>query len=293
MNTLTRKTIAFIISVLFVGWFCINAGNVLATPANLTLGSRGDEVVQLQQGLNDKGYYCGEADGIFGSKTLSAVKQFQNNRGLTADGIVGPQTRNALNLSSAIKSTDTSQASYSGNLKQGSRGDAVAKLQNLLNRKDFYCGAADGIFGAKTYNAVVKFQQSCGLAADGIVGPRTRTALGLSNATVSAPSRDTTQVSRGSRVITIVATGYCPCNKCNYPYGGKPSYLGYPLARGIAAVDSRVIPMGSRLYIEGYGNAIAADKGGAIVGNRIDLCFDTHQEALNWGIRTVKVTVYN
>lgn len=289
MNTLTRKTLSFIISVLFVGWFCINAGNVLATPANLTLGSRGDDVVQLQQILNDKGYYCGEADGIFGSKTLSAVKQFQNKSGLTADGIVGLLTRNALNLSSAANST---QVSSTVNLKKGSRGDAVVKLQNLLNSKGFYCGTADGIFGVNTYNAVVRFQKSCGLTADGIVGPRTRSALALSG-TVSTPSRDTTEVSRGSWTTTIVATGYCPCNKCNYPYGGQPSYLGYPLAKGIAAVDASVIPMGSRLYIEGYGSAIAADKGGAIVGNRIDLCFNSHQEALNWGIRTVKVTVYN
>lgn len=289
MDTLTRKTITFIISVLFVGWFCINAGNVLATPANLAMGSRGDEVVQLQQSLNNKGYYCGEADGIFGSKTLSAVKQFQNDHGLTADGIVGPNTRNALNLSSDLKNT--------GILKQGSRGAAVVQLQNLLNQKGYYCGSADGILGVNTYNAVVKFQQSCGLATDGIVGPRTGAALGLSGTSgtnVSTPSRDTTTVSRGSgRVINIVATGYCPCNKCNYPYGGKPSFLGYPLTKGIAAVDSSVIPMGSRLYIEGYGNAIAADKGGAIVGNRIDLCFATHQEALDWGMRTVKVTVYN
>lgn len=292
MNTLTRKALTFIISILFVGWFCINAGNVLATPVNLTMGSRGDEVVQLQQVLNEKGYYCGEADGILGSKTLSAVKQFQNSCGLTADGIVGPLTRNALNLSS-VSSSDNSQASYSGNLKQGSRGDTVVQLQNILNSKGFYCGAADGIFGVKTYNAVVKFQKSCGLTADGIVGPRTRSALGFSGTNSSVPSRDTTEVSRGSWTTTVVATGYCPCNKCNYPYGGQPSYLGYPLAKGIVAVDSSVIPMGSRLYIEGYGSGIAADKGGAIVGNRIDLCFDSHQEALNWGIRTVKVTVYN
>ncbi|MBP8819787.1 MAG: hypothetical protein KBG91_05085 [Syntrophomonadaceae bacterium] len=50
--------------------------------------------------------------------------------------------------------------------------------------------------------------------------------------------------------------------------------------------------MGSRLYIEGYGDAIAADQGNAIKGNRIDLCFSTHQQALNWGIKTVKVTLY-
>jgi 3D (Asp-Asp-Asp) domain-containing protein len=63
------------------------------------------------------------------------------------------------------------------------------------------------------------------------------------------------------------------------------------LARGIVAVDPNVIPMGTKLYVEGYGEAIAADQGGAIKGNRIDLFFGSHQEALNFGKRTVKVTI--
>lgn len=172
------------------------------------------------------------------------------------------------------------------NLSWGSRGSEVSVLQQALNSRGYWCGEVDGIFGAKTYAAVLEFQKQSGLPATGLVGPLTRQALGLGqNASGS------TQVSRGSRYITLVATGYCPCAKCNYPYGGKPSYLGYPLGRGIAAVDPNVIPMGSRLIVPGYGTAIAADQGNAIKGNRIDLCFATHQEALNWGIRTVTVEV--
>jgi len=63
------------------------------------------------------------------------------------------------------------------------------------------------------------------------------------------------------------------------------------LTRGIVAVDPKVIPMGTKLYVEGYGEAIAADQGGAIKGNRIDLYFDTHQQALNYGMKTVNVTI--
>ena len=92
--------------------------------------------------------------------------------------------------------------------------------------------------------------------------------------------------------MTVLATGYCPCAKCNWPFVGQPSYLGYPLKKGIVAVDPKVIPMGSRLYIEGYGAAIAADQGGAIKGNHIDLCFSNHKEASSWGMKYVKVTVY-
>jgi 3D (Asp-Asp-Asp) domain-containing protein len=172
------------------------------------------------------------------------------------------------------------------NLSIGSRGNAVVEVQQALNAKGYWCGNADGIFGSKTHSAVITFQRDAGLGVDGIVGPQTQKALGLhSSSPASVPSR-------GTRTISLVATGYCPCAKCNYPYGGQPSYLGYPLKKGIVAVDPQVIPMGSRLYIEGYGSAIAADQGNAIKGNRIDLCFSTHQEALNWGIRTVRVTVY-
>jgi 3D (Asp-Asp-Asp) domain-containing protein len=87
------------------------------------------------------------------------------------------------------------------------------------------------------------------------------------------------------------ATAYCPCSKCNFPFYGAPSYLGLPLKQGIIAVDPQVIPMGSRLYVEGYGEGIAADQGNAIKGNRLDLCFATHQQALNYGVKNVKVTI--
>lgn len=109
-----------------------------------------------------------------------------------------------------------------------------------------------------------------------------------------APTRTDNTVSRGSttRTISMVATGYTDAPEENYPYAGQPSYIGLPLARGIVAVDPNVIPMGTKLYVEGYGEAIAADQGGAIKGNRIDLFFDSKWEANTWGIKPVRVTVY-
>lgn len=56
-------------------------------------GCKGDDVKWLQERLNAAGYSCGEVDGIFGRKTLTATKNFQGSRGLVADGIVGPLTR--------------------------------------------------------------------------------------------------------------------------------------------------------------------------------------------------------
>lgn len=185
-----------------------------------------------------------------------------------------------------LVSSGAAQAAV-GNLSWGSQGEGVVNLQRELNERGYWCGPTDGIFGSQTYSAVLRFQKDRGLPATGLVGPLTRQALGWQD-----PSPSNQIPSRGSRYINLVATGYCPCDKCNYPYGGKPSYIGLPLGLGITAVDPRVIPMGSRLYVSGYGNAIAADQGNAIQGNRIDLCFPSHQEALNWGIRNVTVTVF-
>ncbi|SNX53874.1 G5 domain-containing protein [Thermoanaerobacterium sp. RBIITD] len=72
---------------------------------------------------------------------------------------------------------------------------------------------------------------------------------------------------------------------------GSLTYSGATVRRGIIAVDPRVIPLGTRLYVEGYGPGIAADTGEAIKGNIIDLFFTSYQEACNWGRRTVRVYI--
>jgi 3D (Asp-Asp-Asp) domain-containing protein len=66
---------------------------------------------------------------------------------------------------------------------------------------------------------------------------------------------------------------------------------GLPTRRGIAAVDPRVIPLGTRLFVPGYGNAVAADTGGAVRGHVIDLWFETNAQARAWGRRTVVITL--
>lgn len=85
--------------------------------------------------------------------------------------------------------------------------------------------------------------------------------------------------------LEMVATAYtADCIGCT-----GYTATGYHAGHGIVAVDPRVIPLGSKLYIPGYGFAIAGDTGGAIVGNRIDLGFDSVADALQFGRRAVKV----
>jgi len=103
-------------------------------------------------------------------------------------------------------------------------------------------------------------------------------------------------VSRGGqnyryvKELDMTATGYTAGKESN-PDGNGYTYTGMKAEFGVVAVDPRVIPLYSRLYIDGYGPAIAADIGGAIKGNKIDLCFDLVSEALEWGRRPVKVYI--
>jgi uncharacterized protein YabE (DUF348 family) len=83
---------------------------------------------------------------------------------------------------------------------------------------------------------------------------------------------------------TMVATAY------DYS-AGSITATGAWVRRGIVAVDPNVIPLGTRLYIEGYGPAVAADTGGAIKGNIIDVFFPSSEESCNWGRRTVNVYI--
>ena len=141
-------------------------------------GSRGESVKTLQERLNAKGYNAGSVDGIFGKNTQAAVMAFQKANGLAADGIVGKLTWAKLYDTTAALPAASTTAGTQPVVYRGSRGDAVRKLQELLNKKGFDCGAVDGIFGSKTYAAVVAFQKANGLSADGIVGPLTWGKLG-------------------------------------------------------------------------------------------------------------------
>ncbi len=98
------------------------------------------------------------------------------------------------------------------------------------------------------------------------------------------------------RVITCEATAYDLSAEENGGYAGQTA-TGVPLDRGVIAVDPRVIPLGSRVYIEAldgswtYGYAVAADTGGAIKGNRVDLCYRTQYECVQFGRRQCRVYI--
>lgn len=96
-----------------------------------------------------------------------------------------------------------------------------------------------------------------------------------------------TAVSRGNQLLNFREARYMEASA--YTYTGNRTATGRNPEVGMVAVDPQVIPMGSRMYIEGYGFARAADTGGSIKGNRLDIFLEDRSQCLNWGRRTVKV----
>lgn len=126
-------------------------------------GSRGELVALVQLMLHEKGYSCGSADGIFGTKTESAVRSYQKAKGLSVDGIVWTNTYAKL-FTECL-------------LKDGSRGELVKALQTRLNEQGYGAGTADGIFGSNTEQAVKALQSAAEITVDGKVGKNTWTVL--------------------------------------------------------------------------------------------------------------------
>jgi 3D (Asp-Asp-Asp) domain-containing protein len=115
--------------------------------------------------------------------------------------------------------------------------------------------------------------------------------LAPKNQIVNVGTRNTVETSRGAvqfrKIMHMEATAYLPTDG-----GGHGiTATGVRARWGIVAVDPRVIPLGTKVYIAGYGEALAADTGGAIKGNKIDLCMESYSQAIQFGRRTVKVYI--
>jgi N-acetylmuramoyl-L-alanine amidase len=143
-------------------------------PADLRTGDVGEGVRDLQLRLGALGYSGIAADepGEFGPATQTAVRAFQEARGLVVDGVCGSQTWAAL-VESGFALGDRMLYFRRPML----RGDDVAELQRRLNALGFDAGREDGIFGEETETALRDFQRNAGVAADGICGPATVAAL--------------------------------------------------------------------------------------------------------------------
>jgi peptidoglycan hydrolase-like protein with peptidoglycan-binding domain/GH24 family phage-related lysozyme (muramidase) len=145
---------------------------------------RGSDVQALQTALRNRGATI-TADGVFGPATRTAVEQFQRQQGLVVDGIVGPQTWARLQQAQPPQpqpqppQPQPTQPTRTLRLTNPfTSGEDVRAVQRALSQAGFPL-TADGVFGPATERAVRQFQSSRGIAVDGIVGPQTRSRLGV------------------------------------------------------------------------------------------------------------------
>ncbi len=204
-----------------------NSGNdgtpAVGVPAGLnrTLrkGSTGEDVRIVQKQLKALGYYTSSVDGVYGNGSIAAVRAFQQNNGLTADGLAGQKTFQKLFSASAVPaggstgsngnsgntgdsgsagdngstgsngSSDSGSSSTYTTLQYGSKGEAVRRLQQALKDLKYNVGV-DGDYGALTRMAVTSFQKRNGLKADGVAGPDTQELLYSGNALEADPDEN-------------------------------------------------------------------------------------------------------
>ena len=193
----------------------------------LKLNSQGTKVSQLQTDLKQLGYYYAEITGNFGEKTEAAVKAFQKAKGLTADGVAGTKTLNAI-AAAVDKAGGSSSGSSSTNMKLGSTGTAVSALQQNLTTLGYYYGDVTGHYGNLTQQAVKKFQKAKGLTQDGVASTATLNAItsALKNAGVDVgPGTVATTLREGDKG-TAVTELQTMLKKLNYYYGSVTGSFG-------------------------------------------------------------------
>lgn len=232
-------------------------------------GDHGDEVSSIQRKLQLMGYLEDIADGVYGGNTEAAVRDFQNDHGLSLSGAVDRKTLDRLN---------TEYSSHTGRfqLARGDTGQKVIRLQNKLLLHGYDPGTVDGIYGAGTEEAVRRLQEQESMESTGVADSNVWERLN------SVPRFS----GQYKKVFRMKVTAYSP-----YDGGGSGrTALGNYAGKGHVAVDPDVIPLSSIVYIEGYGYAICDDIGGAVKGMILDVGVDTLQQAYSWGTRdNVKV----
>lgn len=164
-------------------------------------GTRGQAVITLQKRLVELGYYNCDADGVYDSDDIAAVKAFQKRNGLKADGIAGLETQVKLYSSSAVAAANANivlptpvpftTPDVTVTLRNGSEGEYVRLLQERLSVLGYYEGGVDGNYGSGTLRAVVTFQQFHNLSADGVAGKKTQELLYSNNAKTYAEAKPT------------------------------------------------------------------------------------------------------
>lgn len=223
-------------------------------PNYLAYGEKSDVVLACQQRLKDLGYLTTTPDGAYGEDTVVAVKQFQARNDQIVDGYLGPSTRVALNSPDA----------KANGLMLGERGDAVTRVQELLNKHGYLVsGNITGYFGEATEQAVENFQSRNGLTADGLVGVQTINKL--TSDKVKPPAAQTGGSSSGRpQGGSGHSGGSGGSGGSGKPQGGSSQPPSKPAGQGVDALISVASSKLGKPYVWGAKGPNAFDCSGFV-----------------------------
>ncbi len=186
---------------------------VTTTSTTTTMPLTINNIEDAQSQLFNLGLYDAEIDGKNNSLTINAIKEFQKLAGLLVDGILGPNTK------AALEKGEDSYLNIGGAqvdvINENNYSQAIEIAQELLFDLNLYSGEIDGINGTQTKNAIKQFQKLAGLVVDGILGPITQSSLEKGKESYIEISTDDPPTSTSSNgVLTVDLRNYNPNASC-------------------------------------------------------------------------------
>ena len=186
---------------------------VTTTSTSTTIPIVVNNIEDAQSQLFNLGLYNAEIDGKNNSLTISAIKEFQKLAGLVVDGILGPNTK------AALEKGEESFLNIGGAqidvINENNYSKDIEIAQQLLSDLDLYNGVIDGINGNLTKNAIKEFQKLAGLVVDGILGPKTQSSLEKGEESyVEITTNEPLSSTSSNGVLTVDLRNYNPNAPC-------------------------------------------------------------------------------
>ena len=225
---------------------------------------------------------------VFGATTIDeAMTSLDNLSRMTNQGedVISEFKRARVSLGAAARELHAREAALAAATQQA-RATASALAAAQSQRTSYISSlAAERRLTQQQISSVVAQADAARARSARLSQASNSTAAAVTSSVASpAPTFASATTAAGGQSITVSATGYA--------LPGRTA-TGLPVGWGIVAVDPSVIPLGTHMTIPGYGEAVAADTGGAIIGATIDLWFPTVAQANAWGRRTVTITLHS
>ncbi|RYL97863.1 hypothetical protein EWH99_13270 [Sporolactobacillus sp. THM7-7] len=244
------------------------------------IGDTNDYVKTLQDQLQKMGFYKGYVDGIFGKLTDQAVRNFQSHQGIQVDGIVGPETKTELYKFYSKPSAQNEQAGHTVKQSEAETPEKEVSQPAEEPSSENQQSVPEVNQEAATDQTTANRSEQQGKSGGSAVKEDGESSV----KPVSDPKPQ--NLSDDSSTMAVEATGYAlkGTTATGIDLGKNPNAK-------VIAVDPNRIPLGTKVAIPGYGVYTAADTGGNIKGNRIDIHLPSHEEAIQFGRQTMTIKI--